>query len=273
MMEFGLLNDSEELLNQFNIGGVLPAIVILLSAWLISYMISRFLDSLGEKWVTKRLILKQIAITLRFSILLASFFWTITFIFELSEKGISLFVGLIFFAFSFSSKDLVASLMSGIILLFDRPFQVGDRISFDGVYGEVKEIGLRSVRIVDLDDNLISIPNNQFLQTKVSSANAGSLDQLCVMTFYIEKEKNHNIAMKLIREAVSSSRFLYCEKPIAIYLKEVIVGRGESKVMLQITAKAYVIDGRYESAFISDVHVRIRNASFERKITLQNSDL
>ena len=65
----------------------------------------------------------------------------------MSGQGLSLLVGLVFFAFSFSSKDLVASLMSGIILLFDRPFQVGDRISFDGVYGEILEIGLRGVQI------------------------------------------------------------------------------------------------------------------------------
>ena len=261
MMELGLLTGgSEELVNQLHVGGIIPAILVAILGWFLSGLLSRFLDSLGEKWITKRLVLKQVSVFLRFLIMILTLFWIISLVFELSGQGLSLLMGLVIFAFSFSSKDLVASLMSGIILLFDRPFQVGDRISFDGVYGEVLEIGLRSVRIVDLDDNLISIPNNQFLNAKVSSANAGNLDQLCVMKFYIGHQQDYHLAMKLVREAVASSRFVYCEKPITVLMKETTVGTSSFRIMIIITAKAYVIDGRYESAFASDVHVRVKDA-------------
>ncbi len=269
MMELGLLTGgSEELVNQLNVGGILPALLVALFSWFLSGLLSRFFDSLGERFSSRRLLLKQVSVFSRFLLVIVTLLWIISLIFELSGQGLSLLVGLVFFAFSFSSKDLVASLMSGIILLFDRPFQVGDRISFDGVYGEVLEIGLRSVRIVDLDDNLISIPNNQFLQSKVSSANAGNLDQLCVMTFYIGNSQDHHLAMKLVRESVASSRFVYCDQPIKVLLKDTIVGQNSSKIITKITAKAYVIDGRYESAFMSDVHIRVKDAFREAQILL-----
>ena len=267
MMELGLLTGgSEELVNQLNLRGVLPAIILILVGWFLSGLLSRFLDSLGEKWSSRRLIIKQLSVFSRFLIMILTLFAAISFIFELSGQGLSLLVGLIVFALSFSSRDLVASLMSGIILLFDRPFQVGDRIAFDGVYGEVLEIGLRSVRIVDLDDNLISIPNNQFLNAKVSSANAGNLDQLCVMTFYIGPEQDHHLAMTLVNEAVASSRFVYCDKPISIFMQQVVLGQSNARLMIQITAKAYVIDGRFESHFDSDVHLRVKDAFEQAKI-------
>ena len=45
----------------------------------------------------------------------------------------------------FATKDLVASLVAGLLVMFDRPFQVGDRVWFGGEYGDVLAIGLRSV--------------------------------------------------------------------------------------------------------------------------------
>jgi hypothetical protein len=45
--------------------------------------------------------------------------------------------------------------------MFDRPFQVGDRVSYGGEYGDIIKIGLRSVRMNTLDDNIITIPNNK----------------------------------------------------------------------------------------------------------------
>jgi len=52
----------------------------------------------------------------------------------------------------------VAVLVAGLLLLFDRPFRVGDRVSFNDVYGEIVSIGLRTVRLQTLDDNLVT-PN------------------------------------------------------------------------------------------------------------------
>ena len=90
---------------------------------------------------------------------------------------------------------------------------------------------------------------------------------MCHDIFYRKRQKSQ-CRNEIIR-CLSSGHF---SKPISIFLKETVVGQGSSKIMLQITAKAYVIDGRYESAFISDVHVRIRNSFFERKITQDNTE-
>ena len=74
--------------------------------------------------------------------------------------------------------------MAGLTLLIDRPFQVGDRITFNGHYGEVGRNRTAICSRGGFDDNLISIPNNLFLGSVVSCANAGNLDQMCVFDFY-----------------------------------------------------------------------------------------
>ena len=73
----------------------------------------------------------------------------------------------------FALKDLLSSIVAGLIILVDRPFQVGDRVTFDGWYGEITHIGLRSVRLLTLDDTQVTIPNNKFLTDLVASGNAG----------------------------------------------------------------------------------------------------
>ena len=49
--------------------------------------------------------------------------------------------GTIAVSVGFALKDFVSSIVAGLIILVDRPFQVGDRVSFDGWYGEIIHIG------------------------------------------------------------------------------------------------------------------------------------
>ena len=105
----------------------------------------------------------------------------------------------------FAFKDLVASLVAGVTIMVDRPFQVGDRISFGGFYGEVQEMGIRSVKLVTLDDNLVTIPNNRFLTDAVSCANAGALDMMVQLDFFIGVDQDVPQARRLVIEAITSA--------------------------------------------------------------------
>ena len=258
-MELAFLSNVE-FVKFINLSGLIPAILILFLTYILLRFSKSVLEDFGEKHTKYRLLFKQISVFTQFIGLLAGLFLALGRVLEIDQSGLQFFIGLVAFGVSWASKDLVASLMAGIILLFDNPFQVGDRISFQGYYGEVVEIGLRSVRVVDLDDNLISIPNNQFLQGAVSCANAGNLDQMCVFRFFIGCNEDFSLAERIIHEGVSASRYVFWKKPIVVHMKEGSVPNGAERFAIILTAKAYVIDGRFESAFASDVHRRVKNA-------------
>ena len=266
-MEMAFLSGGmPDILKLVNVSGVLPALFYLVCTILLVRFNSDFFNALGEKIPKKRLFLKQVLVINRFVLFAIGFVFIITAILDLSGEGFSFFGGLVLFGFSFASRDLIASLMAGLILLFDRPFQVGDRIAFAGHYGEVVEIGLRSVQMVDLDDNLISIPNNKFLSDAVASSNAGELNQMSVFRFYIGPNEDYDFAMELIREAIVSSQYTYWYKKVVVFMKEKPINQGAIGFAIEITAKSYVIDGRYESAYSSDIHRMVKHSFRKNKI-------
>ena len=195
----------------------------------------------------------------RFILFAIGFVFIITAILDLSGEGFSFFGGLVLFGFSFASRDLIASLMAGLILLFDRPFRRRSNCILLGIMEKLVEIRLwNSVQMVDLDDNLISIPNNKFLSDVVASSNAGELNQMSVFRFYIGPNEDYDFAMELIREAIVSSQYTYWYKRVVVFMKEKPIGQGVIGFAIEITAKSYVIDGRYESAYSSDIHRMVK---------------
>lgn len=147
----------------------------------------------------------------------------------------------------------MASIIAGLILLFDRPFQVGDRVSFEGNYGEIKSIGLRAVRLVTLDDSVVTIPNSKFITDVVSSSNAGELDMMIVVKFYFDSTADINLAKSRLRDVISTSRFVYLKKPIILTVsEELVVGQPT----LVLTGKCYVLDVKYEKALETDIYTR-----------------
>jgi small-conductance mechanosensitive channel len=65
-------------------------------------------------------------------------------------------------ALSLAAQDSLSNVISGIMIMLDQPFRVGDRIEISrlGTWGDVVDIGLRSTRIRTRDNRLVIVPNN-----------------------------------------------------------------------------------------------------------------
>ena len=233
------------------------AVVILVVGLVLVRVSSRFLDQLGERFSERRLLLKKFAALSRFFIYLVLVVLIGTSVLALESEALLAVAGSIGVAVGFAFKDLLSSVIAGVILLMDQPFQVGDRVSFQNYYGEVKEIGLRSVRLVTLDDNLVTIPNALFLSEAVASANAGELDAMVVVPIYIAAAEDYELAQELVREAALTSAYVYVEKPVVTLVSDEFMGE---RFVTVVRLKAYVFDARYEKAFASDITRRVKSA-------------
>ena len=82
--------------------------------------------------------------------------------------------GILGLAISFAAKDTLANLFSGVFILTDAPFQLGDFILLDsGERGEVTPIGIRSTRLLTRDDVEITVPNSIMGNAKLTNETGG----------------------------------------------------------------------------------------------------
>lgn len=70
-------------------------------------------------------------------------------------------------AVGLAAKDTLSNMISGFIIMADRPFRLGDRIESDGRTGDVTEIGIRSTKIRTIENNIVIIPNTKLVDSVV----------------------------------------------------------------------------------------------------------
>jgi small-conductance mechanosensitive channel len=248
------VDDPTQVLKFLRPGGLPTALLILLVTWFIVQLLHQLGEKLGDRMVQRRLAISQLITIARFLVYIAAFAATVSAVFVLNREMLLALGGTIAVTVGFALKDLTASVIAGITLLVDKPFQVGDRVTFNGYYGEIVTIGLRSVRLVTLDDNLVTIPNNKFLNDIVSSGNAGELNMLIQQDFYIGIDQDLATAKRIAAEAITSSPYAFLDKPWAVLVNEVV---HEQHFALRLRTKVYVMDVRHEKVLESDITERI----------------
>jgi small-conductance mechanosensitive channel len=235
---------------KISFGKIFWSIVIFLAGLILIRTISRLVNSLAERWSHRRFAIKAIVPIIRI------FGWTfiiyviIADIFAPPIETIIAVTASAGIAIGFASQDILKNIFGGIMIVFDRPFQVGDKIEVGKYYGEVVRIGLRTVRVVTPDDSLVSVPNSEIINQSVSSANAGASNCQVVAEFYLPPEIDLVRAKKIAYQAAAVSRYAFLNKPIVIIIgNEIHQGRS----LLKMRLKAYVLDLRFEFPFRSEM--------------------
>jgi len=171
-------------------------------------------------------------------------------IFQPPAETIFAFFASVGVAIGFASQDLLKNIFGGLMILFDKPFQIGDKIESGKYYGEVLEIGLRSTRIVTPDDSVVTIPNSEMMNQSISNANSGENNCQVVAEFFFPVTIDTKRVRQIAVEAAQISQYVYLNKPILVVFSNVVIPRGS---FLKMKLKAYVNDVRYEFPFQSEM--------------------
>jgi len=78
-------------------------------------------------------------------------------------------VGILGFTVGFALQDISANLVSGILLLFEQPFDIGDSIQVAGYAGTVQSINLRATEMLTWDGLLVLIPNKDVFTSAITN--------------------------------------------------------------------------------------------------------
>ncbi|WOH37114.1 mechanosensitive ion channel [Thalassotalea fonticola] len=241
-------------------GGLFMSVILFIVVWAILKVVKTVVNDLSEVFAERRLLLQKALVFFQFLIYFFAISTAVLMSFEFSKELLAILGGTLAVAVGFAMKDLAASVVAGIIIMFDRPFQVGDRVLFGGEYGDIVAIGLRSVKMNTLDDNVVTIPNNTFLNQLTSCGNYGELDMQVAIIFHIGIDEDLSQAQGIIRECAALSKFAYLNKPINVLICQVLTNNF---IAYKLTLKVYVLDTKYEKALETDITLRV-NEEFRK---------
>ena len=183
---------------------------------------------------------------LRLLFIILAFVLIIPVIIEPTFKNLVAVFGALGLALGFAFKDYVNSLIAGIVTLYEMPYRPGDWIEVNGVYGEVRAIGMRAAEIVTADDSVVIVPHNKLWDTLISNSNDGSENLMCVAEFYLAPDHDAAEVRQLLYDVALTSVFTKLHRPIIVVLMEKPWGTC-------YRVKGYPIQPRLQFQFVSDL--------------------
>jgi potassium efflux system protein len=210
-------------------------LAFVLAVW-VSYLISNFIRFVLREDVYPR---TRIAPGISFAIssLLNYIIITLGFVVGIGLMGVNLtkvsvLAGALGVGIGFGLQSVVNNFVSGLILLFERPVQVGDTIEVGDLQGEIKHIGIRASTVRTWHGSDIIVPNAQFITEKVTNWTLS--DQL--RRIDLPAGVNYGAAPKQVidlleKVAAANPRVLRDPPPNALFM-----GYGDSTINFELRA-------------------------------------
>ena len=225
---------------------------ILIAAWLATVLIQRLFPWVADKFSGRhRLYILASVPVLRLLVLIVAGMLVVPRIIEPSFENLVALLGALGLALGFAFKDYVGSLIAGIVTLYEMPYRIGNWISIEGAYGEVKSIGMRTVEILTPDDTVVIIPHQKLWDHLVFNANKGTGDLLCVTDFYLRSPHDSAQVRQTLEDVGLTSSYLQIKRPVHVVVREKPWGT-------HYCLKAYPVDPRDQFRFITDLTIRGR---------------
>lgn len=155
----------------------LSILYLVLFAFLLIYLSRKLRDLLISKLLQRTSIDRgaqaAIGTIARYVILVVGFLIIIQSV-GINLTTLNVLAGAVGVGVGFGLQNIANNFISGLIILFERPIKVGDRVEVDDIHGEVISIGARSTSIKTNDNITMIVPNSKFISENVTNWSFGS---------------------------------------------------------------------------------------------------
>lgn len=161
----------------------------------------------------------------------------------------------------FGLQNIINNFVSGLILLFERPIQVGDGVQIGDILGEVRRIGIRSSTVRTYDGAEVIVPNASLIADRVTNWTRSDRTRRIVIDLGVGYGSDPRRVLALLLDvAKEHPRVLVQPEPLALFM-----GFGDSALNFRLQ----VWSSQDEWMSIrSDLHVRIYTALEEAGISI-----
>jgi len=125
-------------------------------------------------------------------------------------------------ALSLAAQDILQDLISGVIIYFDQPFRIGDRIDIVEIKtgGDVIDIGVRTTRIRAVDNRYLIVPNSIIAKSHVVNYSYPDPTFQVKLSITLGNATDIDTARRIIIEAVERIEGVMSEKPVEVFFSQ-----------------------------------------------------
>ncbi|HOJ40625.1 MAG TPA: mechanosensitive ion channel [bacterium] len=166
--------------------------------------------------------------------------------FKVNISGFLATAGVASLAVALAAQETLANMISGFMLILDKPFRVGDWIQLaSGEMGIVQEIGLRTTKILSFDHTLLIVPNAEIAKNKVINRNYPDLKIKVRQTIGVAYGTDLEKVKRILQEICLANEKVLKEPPPVVFFTEF----GESSLNLLLV---YWIGDLREQFLVTD---------------------
>ncbi len=133
-------------------------------------------------------------------------------------SGLAVIFGLLSVGIGFGLQNITSNFVAGLILLFERPIQIGDRVMIGDLEGDVTDINIRSTTIRTLNNVSIIVPNSEFISNKVVNWSHGDTRVRIEVKVGVAYNSELDLVLKTLEEiALEHPKVLKNPRPEVIF--------------------------------------------------------
>jgi len=248
---------------------MLPNFVVAILAMILFYVLARVARKLVDKGLkrlsTGNAVSNLMANVVYFAVIIAGLFVALG-ILKLDKTVTSLLagVGIAGLALGFAFQDTIANLVSGIIIAFRRPYDVGDIIESNDYFGKVIRVNLRTTDIQLLQGPIVLIPNRMAVQNPVTNYSEYGWRRVDLQVGVSYAEALEEVK-RVTLEAVGQVEGLVKSRDVTLFYDEF----GDSSINFNV--RFWIEYGNRNAEYLkakSDAIMRIRSAYEEHGIVI-----
>ncbi|MDP5134981.1 mechanosensitive ion channel family protein [Rheinheimera baltica] len=211
-----------------HISQMLKAAILLLVGFVVASLASRAVNRFFSKNFSQHhiVLFRKLVYWLLLALFVAS---------ALKQLGFSLSVllgaaGVLSVALGFASQTSASNLISGLFLIGEQPFKLGDTIKVGNTTGEVLSIDLLSVKLRTFDNLFVRIPNETLIKSEVTNLTRFPIRRFDLLLGVAYKEQISEVRSVLLD--VADKNPLCLDEPSPMFL---FLGFGDSALNIQFS--------------------------------------
>ncbi|WP_051302527.1 mechanosensitive ion channel family protein [Salibacterium aidingense] len=179
-------------------------------------------------------------------------------------SALSIFAGVIGVGIGFGLQNLSSNFIAGIILLMERPIQVGDRVEVDGVTGDIEDIQIRAAVVRTLTNEHMIIPNSYFLEKRVTNLSHGDtrlrVDLPVNVSYAADVKQARRIMLDVVQKEIDHHVYVLSDPAPAVQFREF------GDLYLNLVLQVWVSDPVYMSSIKSRLNEQIHEQFHKHRV-------